>query len=107
MRVLSCCGALGMEGKTKKMLAAKNELVDRLKSVITDSADDILLKTLNKLSESPGPDKRKTRGGEGMPRSRVSPRSLYTYYYGYILIVFRRGKLFTGTFTWPSSTCKR
>ena len=43
------------------MQAARRELVDTLKSVITDSADDILSKTLSKLSESPSFRGRQTR----------------------------------------------
>ena len=37
------------------MLAAKNEMVDRLKSVIAESADEILSRTLSKLTDSPAP----------------------------------------------------
>lgn len=59
----------------------KNELVDRLKSVITDSADEILSKTLSKLSESPGlgPDKGNPRGGEGMYASLTYVSGSFVY----------------------------
>ena len=54
----------------RKMLAARKELVETLKSVISDSADDILSKTLSKLSsESPTPLERIRTTGR--PRKRV------------------------------------
>ena len=54
----------------RKMLAARKELVETLKSVISDSADDILSKTLSKLSsKSPTPLERIRTTGR--PRKRV------------------------------------
>ena len=43
----------GMAEKRYYVRAAKRELLDKLKVVIAESADEIISKTLNKLSESP------------------------------------------------------
>ena len=53
-----------MQNMDRKMLAAKNELVDRVKSAITESAGDILFQMLSKLSETPSPLERRRLSGE-------------------------------------------
>ena len=69
-----------MDGKKRKLQAAKNQLVERLSSVITESAEDILSRTLSKLSESPEAfaEWKRPYSGEAV-RPEAFARCIYTW----------------------------